>query len=56
MPCFVIDSAKEVWRADAKNCGMIMGSNAFAAFQFCILHANGVEILPVNLAKPLVHS
>ena len=31
-----------------------MGSNAFVAFQFRILHANGIEILPVNSVKSLV--
>ena len=34
------------------NCGMIMGSNAVVAFQFRILHANGIKILPVNSVKP----
>ena len=54
VPCYVIDSTKPVWRGDANNCGMIMGSNAFVAFQFRILHANGIEILPVNSVKLLV--
>ena len=54
VPCYVIDSTKSVWRGDANNCGMIMGSNAFVAFQFRILHANGIEILPVNSVKSLV--
>ena len=53
VPCYVIDSIKPVWRGDAKNCGIIMGSNALVAFQFHILHANGIEILPVDSAKPL---
>ena len=30
-----------------------MGSNALFAFQFHILHANGIEILPVDSVKPL---
>ena len=54
VPCYVIDSTKPVWRGDANNCGMIMGSNAFVAFQFHILHANGIEILPVNSVRSLV--
>ena len=53
VPCYVIDSIKPVWRGDAKNCGIIMGSNALVAFQFHILHANGIEILPVDSVKPL---
>ena len=54
VPCYVIDSTKPVWRGDANNCGKIMGSNAFVAFQFHILHANGIEILPVNSVRSLV--
>ena len=53
VPCYVIDSTKPAWKGDAKNCGMIMGSNALVAFQFHILHANGIEILPVNSANLL---
>ena len=49
----MIDFTKPVLRGGAKNCGIIMGSNTFVAFQFRILHANEVEILPVNLVKPL---
>ena len=53
VPCYVIDSIKPVRRGDAQNCGIIMGSNALVAFQFHILHANGIEILPVDSVKPL---
>ena len=53
VPCYVIDSTKPVWKGDAKNCGMIMGSNALVAFQFRILHANGIEVLTVNSANSL---
>ena len=49
----MIDSTKPVWKGDAKNCGMIMGSNALVAFQFRILHANGIEVLQVNSANSL---
>ena len=34
VPCYVIDSTKPVWKGDAKNCGMTMGSNALVAFNF----------------------
>ena len=34
VPCYVIDSTKPVWRGDANNCGMIMGSNALLLFSF----------------------
>ena len=54
VPCYVINSTKPVWRGDANNCEMIMVSNAFVAFQFRILHANGIEILPDNSVKSLV--
>ena len=56
VPYNVIDSIKPVWRGDAKNCncGIIMDSNALVAFQFHILHANGIEILLVDSTKPLV--
>ena len=30
-----------------------MGSNALVAFQFHVLHANGIEVLPVNLTNSL---
>ena len=53
VPCYVSDLTKQVWKGDAKNCGMIMGSNALVAFQFQILHANGIEVLPVNSANSL---
>ena len=53
MPCYVIDSTKPVRKGDAKNCGMFMGSNALVGFQFRILHANGIKVLPVNSAKQL---
>ena len=53
VPCYVIDSTKPVWRGDANNCGKIMGSNVFVTFQFHILHANGIEILPVNSVRSL---
>ena len=53
VPCYVIDSTKPVWKGDAKNCGMIMGSIALVAFQFHILHANGIEVLTVNSANSL---
>ena len=42
VPCYVIDSIKPVWRGDTKNCGITMGFNALVAFQFHILHANGI--------------
>ena len=51
IPCYVIDSAKPVWQGNVKNCGMIMGTNALVAFQFCISHFNGEKISPVNLPK-----
>ena len=53
VPCYVNDSAKPVWKGDAINCGMIMGSNALVAFQFHILHVNGIEVLSVNSANSL---
>ena len=49
IPCYVIDSAKPVWQGNVKNCGMIMGTNALVAFQFCISHFNGEKISPVSL-------
>ena len=51
IPCYVIDSAKPVWQGNVKNCGMIMGTNALVAFQFCISHFNGEKISPVSLPK-----
>ena len=51
MPCYVIDSTKPVWKGNAINCELIMGSNALVAFQFHILRANGIEVLPVNSAN-----
>ena len=51
VPCYVIDSAKPVWQGNVKNCGMIMGTNALVAFQFCISHFNGEKISPVSLPK-----
>ena len=51
IPCYVIDSAKLVWQGNVKNCGMIMGTNALVAFQFCISHFNGEKISPVSLPK-----
>ena len=51
IPCYVIDSAKPVWQGNVKNCGMIMGTNALVAFQFCISHFNGENISPVSLPK-----
>ena len=51
VPCYVIDSTKPVWQGNVKNCGMIMGTNALVAFQFCISHFNGVEISPDSLLK-----
>ena len=45
----MINSTKPVWQGDVKNCGMIMGTNALAAFEFHISHSNGIEILPANL-------
>ena len=53
IPCHVLDSTKPVWQGDVKNCGMIMGTNALVAFEFCISHANGTEISPVSAAKQL---
>ena len=35
-------------------CMIMRGLQCFVAFQFRILHANGIEILPVNSVKPLV--
>ena len=51
IPCYVIDSTKPVWQGNVKNCGMIMGTNALVAFQFCISHFNGVEISSDSLLK-----
>ena len=48
VPCCVIDSTKPVWQGDAKNCGMIVGTNALSAFEFHISHSNGIEILPAS--------
>ena len=42
--CYVIDSTKPIWQGEVKNCGMIMGTNALVAFQFCISHSNGIVI------------
>ena len=53
VPCYVIDSARPIWQGDAKDCGMIMGTNALVAFQFRILHANGIEISPISTTKQL---
>ena len=53
VPSYVIDSTKIVWKGNAKNCGMIMGSIVLVAFKFHILHANGIEVLPVNSANSL---
>ena len=33
---------------DVKNNGMIMGTNALAAFEFHISYSNGIEILPAS--------
>ena len=51
VPCYVIDSTKPIWQGEVKNCGMIMGTNALVAFQFCISHSNGIVISPVSLMK-----
>ena len=51
VPCYVIDSTKPIWQGEVKNCGMIMGTNALVAFQFCISHFNGIVISPVSLMK-----
>ena len=51
VPCYVIDSTKPIWQGEVKNCGMIMGTNALVAFQFCISHSNGIVIAPVSLMK-----
>ena len=48
VPCYVINSTKPVWQGDVKNCGMIMATNALAAFEFHISHSNGIEILPAS--------
>ena len=47
----MIDSTKPIWQGEVKNCGMIMGTNALVAFQFCISHSNGIVISPVSLMK-----
>ena len=51
VPCYVIDSTKPIWQGEIKNCGMIMGTNALVAFQFCISHSNGIVISPLSLMK-----
>ena len=51
IPYYVIDSTKPIWQGEVKNCGMIMGTNALVAFQFCISHSNGIVISPVSLMK-----
>ena len=51
IPCYVIDSTKPIWQGEVKNCGMIMGTNALVAFQFCISHSNGMVISPVSLEE-----
>ena len=48
VPCYVINSTKPVWQGDVKHCGMIMNTNALAAFEFHISHSNGIEILPAG--------
>ena len=49
----MFNSTKPFWKGDAKNGGMIMGSNALVAFQFHVLHVNGIEVLPANLTYSL---
>ena len=44
----MIGFTKLVCQGDVKNCGMIMGTNALAAFEFHISHCNGIEILPAS--------
>ena len=44
VPCYVIDSTKPVWRGDANNCGMIMGSNALNLLLFSFIFYMQMEL------------
>ena len=46
VPCYVLDSGKPLWQGTVKNCGLVLGTNAIAAFGMQLVHSNGGVIHP----------
>ena len=55
IPCHVMDSSKPIWQ-EVRNCGMIISTNVLVAFDFRILHANGIKVIPDSLSQQLAES
>ena len=39
VPCYVLDSAKPIWKGKLKDCGLVIGTNALADLGFNIVDA-----------------
>ena len=41
VPCYILDSAKPIWKGELKDCGLVIGTNALSELGFHIVDAQG---------------
>ena len=44
VPCYILDSAKPIWKGELKDCDLVIGTRALADLGFHIVDAQGCEV------------
>lgn len=44
MPCYILDSAKPIWKGELRDCGLVIKTNALAELGFHIMDAQGCVV------------
>ena len=52
--CYVLESSKQIWNGELKNCAMhmVMGTNALEDLGFCIITNEGAKVIPEGVTEP----
>ena len=51
IPCYVLESAKPLWKGELKDCAVLLGTNALVDYGFEVSHANGLAIQPTSTSQ-----
>jgi len=52
VPCYILDSAKPIWRGELKDCRIVLGMNALAELGFSIMDAKGCIVTSDGSSNP----
>ena len=52
VPCYILDSAKPIWKGELKDCGLVIGTNALVDLGFHIVDAQGCKVTAEEDTSP----